>query len=175
MYRDPPGSYQNFHLGSGQPADEDFDPSVREFSVAEIANARKAVSLVMHDVVAQLGDGAVAVVVGTKEELHEALTSRGLGWIRHSEVCGWVHGNDGSGTGIWFPVDVQWPDLVVLIAGVIQEGIIEGAERWGVAFPICPTHPNHPMDAEVVEGVACWVCPRKQGDPLPIGSMETIS
>jgi hypothetical protein len=121
----------------------------------------------MNDVEAELGTGAVKVVVGTSEELHDDLTNRGLGWIRSSEVLGWVHANDGSGTGIWFHEDSPWPDVLVSVADVIHEAIIEGAEQWGIAFPMCPVHSNHPMDAEVVAGVASWVCPRGEGAPNP--------
>ena len=84
----------------------------------------------------------------------------------------WVHANDGSGTGIWFQEDSAWPDVVVSVADVIQEAIIEGAEHWGVAFPMCPVHPTHPMDTGVVAGVASWVCPRGEGTPIQIGALH---
>jgi hypothetical protein len=125
----------------------------------------------MRDVEAEVGVSAVTVVVGTPDELHDDLAARGKNWIR-SEVYGWAHGADGSGIGIWFPDDSAWPDIVVAVADVIQEAIIEGAEHWGIAFPQCPAHPNHPMNAEVVAGVASWMCPRGEGAPMTIGTLD---
>ncbi len=126
----------------------------------------------MNDVEAELGTGAVTVGVGASEQLQDDLTIRGLKWMWSSEVYGWVRANDGSGIGIWFPEDSAWPEVVVSVADVIQEAIIEGAAHWGVAFPMCPVHPNHPMDAAVVAGVASWVCPRGEGTPIPIGALH---
>ena len=113
----------------------------------------------------------MTVVVGTSGELDDDLTDRGLAWIASAGMYGWVHANDGSGIGIWFADGSAWPDVVVSVADVIQEAIIEGAEHWGVAFPMCPAHPNHPMGAEVVAGVASWVCPRGEGIPIQIGEL----
>ena len=115
----------------------------------------------------------MTVVVGTTEELDDDLTDRGLAWIGSAGMYGWVHANDGSGIGIWFADASAWPDVVVHVADVIQEAIIEGAEHWGVAFPMCPAHPNHPMNAEVVAGVASWVCPKGEGAPIPIGTAQS--
>ncbi len=124
----------------------------------------------MQDVEAELGNGAVEVVVGSIEQLDEARAARGL-FLFPAEVYGWVFKGDGSAIGIWHQGDLSWPDLVVWVADIIQEGVIEGAEHWGVAFPMCPIHPNHPMDAQVVGDTACWVCPKADGDPIPISSL----
>jgi hypothetical protein len=174
MFRDPldggQGLTPNANLGDQFSPDSD----VRIFSLAEIERTREAGFLVVHDVSVELGDGVVELVIGTPEELSVNLASRGLGHIRASEVCGWVLCSDGGTTSIWFPEDVSWPDLVVRMADAIQEEIIEGVEHRGVAFPKCRTHPNHPMDAEVVDGVASWVCPKDSGTPIPIGELQVI-
>jgi hypothetical protein len=125
----------------------------------------------MHDVEIELGDGALEVVVGPLDQLDEARTARGL-HLFPAEVYGWVFNGDGSAIGIWHADDLSWPDLVVAVADVIQEGVIEGAAHWGVAFPMCPVHPNHPMDAQVVADTASWVCPRGAGEPIPIGTLQ---
>jgi hypothetical protein len=171
--RQPKEGYQAFRLGPGQ------DPGISlpnidgpALSDSNIRRARDAVALVMNDVHSELGVGAVTVVVGTSEELHDDLTDRGFGWIGSAGMYGWVHANDGSGIGIWLAENSAWPDFVVSVADVIQEGIIEGAEHWGVAFPMCPAHPNHPMDAEVVAEVASWVCPKGEGTPIKIGELH---
>jgi hypothetical protein len=173
MSRHRDGSYQSFRLGPDQ------DPGLvlpridgPALSESDIQRARDAVALVMNDVHAELGAGAVTVVVGASGELHDDLTDRGLGWISSAGMYGWVHANDGSGIGIWFAEDSTWPDVVVSVADVIQEGILEGAEHWGVAFPRCREHPNHPMNAEVISGVASWVCPRGEGTPIQIGELH---
>jgi hypothetical protein len=137
-------------------------------SAAEIERTRDAVNLVLHDVTSVLGADAVTVVVGTPDELRaNRLASRSQG-----RVYGWVLSVDGSEIGIWRPEELAWPEVVVSIADVIQEAIIEGAEHWGVAFPSCPTHGNHPMNAQVVDGVASWICPKEGAVPIHIGTLK---
>ena len=89
MFRDPEGGYQSFKLGPRDPYpwDEDDDEE-RPLSKANIQRAREAVAIVMKDVEAELGNGAVTVVVGTLEELHDDLANRGLEWIRSSGQMG---------------------------------------------------------------------------------------
>lgn len=53
-------------------------------------------------------------------------------------------------------------DAVALLADQLQEGLLE--ETGGAPVPRCPGH-AHPAAAEVVNGVASWVCPRN-GAPL---------
>jgi hypothetical protein len=166
MFGQPDSGHQDFKIGP-LPARES-----RPRSESGIQNAKDAVRLVMRDVEGEVGLAVVTVVVGTPDELHDDLAARGKGWISSSEVYGWAHRADGSAVGIWFPDDSAWPDLVVSVADVIQEAIIEGAEHWGIAFPQCPAHPNHPMNAEVAAGVASWVCPKGEGAPIDIGTLH---
>ena len=167
MFRHPEGGYQDFNLGSSQ---SDPQERVEAFPDAEIARTREAADLVMRDVEAELGKGAVEVVVGSREQLDEARVAHDL-FLFPAEVYGWVFNGDGSAIGIWHQGDLLWPDLVVWVADIIQEGVIEGAEHWGVAFPTCRAHPNHPMDAQVVGDTASWVCPKQVGRPISIGSL----
>lgn len=170
MFRHPEGGYQKVVLGL-PPSDGERD--VEPFPGQEIKRTRDAANLVLHDVEVELGPRAVEVVVGSTERLDEARTAHGL-HLFPAEVYGWVFNGDGSAIGIWHPDDLSWPDLVVSVAEVVQEGVIEGAEHWGVAFPMCRVHPQHPMDALVVEDTASWVCPKADGHPIPIGNLIPI-
>jgi hypothetical protein len=129
----------------------------------------------MDDVEAELRSGVVEVVVGTADELRHELVRRGRPvFAAASGVYGWVLQNEGGAIGIWHRDDLAWPDLVVSVADVIQEAIIEGPDHYGDAFPMCPVHPNHPMDAQVVGGVASWICPKRAGEPITIGELQAI-
>ncbi len=115
----------------------------------------------------------IEVIVGPVEELNDELVRRGRPvFPSAANVYGWVLQGDGGAIGIWHPEDQEWPDLVVSVADIIQEGIIEGTEHWGVAFPMCAVHPNHPMEAQVVNAGAGWVCPKGAGEPVPIGRIR---
>lgn len=54
------------------------------------------------------------------------------------------------------------------IAGQIQDFVIEDQ---GVAWPSCPLH-THPLWAELVDGVATWVCSTERGVRYPIGKLQ---
>ena len=128
----------------------------------------------MDDVEAELKDPVFEVIVGSVEELNDELVRRGRpAFPLAAEVYGWVLRGDGGAIGIWHPEDQAWPNLVVSVADVIQEGIIEGAEHWGIAFPMCAAHPNHPMEAQVVSDLATWVCPKGTAEPIPIGGLRS--
>jgi len=68
-----------------------------------------------------------------------------------------------------------WEQVVVGVADVIQEGIIEGSRHWGAAFPLCREHRTHPMEAHVVDGRASWTCPKHVGAAVPIGTLALLS
>jgi hypothetical protein len=75
---------------------------------------------------------------------------------------------DGSSTGIAVPVPMTPDDALVHLAGRLQGAIRE--DTHGVPAVVCPGgegHP-HPANAELVAGVACWVCPRdRAARPIP--------
>jgi hypothetical protein len=77
-----------------------------------------------------------------------------------------VHLEAGGGWG--FGVDTQWPlpDLLVSIAGGIQEHLPEERETWGQPRPACPAH-AHEAVARVIDGGAWWICP-ELGTPLKL-------
>ena len=150
--------------------------ALRAWSLA-VERTRAAVNLVMQDVEAELGRGAAIVVVGTPDELRQSLVTLRPGWRTVIEgavgdVTGWFLGSDGCsgiGLGCWEYLD--WEDVVVGVADVIQEGIIEGSKHWGAAFPLCREHRTHPMEAHVVSDRASWTCPKGGVGPIPIGTL----
>jgi hypothetical protein len=142
-------------------------------SEPEIERVRNAVNLVMHDVEAIFGSDLLTVLVAGHEDLSAQLASRGYG-PPGLDITGYVIRSDHTAIGIWAPEGEPSRELVVRVAEVIQEGVIEGPENWGAAFPPCPEHPNHPMDAAVAGGIASWVCPKGLTDPIPIGKIEHI-
>ena len=48
------------------------------------------------------------------------------------------------GGGNWVPRSLTGPDLLVLIADILQEDLAETAVAWGHARPPCPNHPHPP-------------------------------
>ena len=146
-------------------------------SVDELEQVRAAVALVMSDVEAILGRGIIRVLVHpTEAELRSAFSPMtDLLWStvvdRMTGTPGYVVSPDGSGVGLSWPEQMEWPEYLVRTAETIQEGVIEDARFWGAAFPPCPVHPNHPLDAEVVNGMACWTCPRGGIEPVEIGHL----
>lgn len=142
-----------------------------------VERTRAAVNLVMQDVQTELGRGAATVVVGTPDELRQSLVTLRPGWRSvidgaFEDITGWFPGSDGSsGIGLCGGEYLDWEDVVVAVADVIQEGIIEGSKHWGAAFPLCRKHGTHPMEARVVTDRASWTCPKGVGDPIPIGTL----
>lgn len=150
----------------------------RSWSVA-VERTRAAVNLVMQDVEAELGKGAVLVVVGTPDELCQSLTALRPRWGHVAKdtsgnVTGWFLGSDGSGIGLSVWDDLDWEEAVVGVAEVIQEGVIEGPRHWGIPFPLCREHRTHPMEARVVSDRASWTCPKRTGGPVPIGMLALL-
>jgi hypothetical protein len=61
--------------------------------------------------------------------------------------------------------------LKVVVADWMQDQLFpETAAAWGEARPACPGHP-HPAQAEVVDGVAVWRCPRDGRVLAPVGEL----
>jgi hypothetical protein len=151
------------------------DHTVLVHSVEELDRVRDAITLVMHDVEAVLGANNIGVIVDPSEAEIRAAFPRmnDLLWSatreRMQTLPGWVVGPDGSGVGLSWPGDLDVPEYVTMTASAIQELIIEDTRYWGMPFPPCALHSNHPMDATVVDGRACWTCPRDAVEPVEIG------
>ena len=76
-----------------------------------------------------------------------------------------------SSGGNWVPRPLSGPDLMVLVAGILQEGLAETEVAWGQARPPCPYHP-HPARTALWNGDAWWVCERVEEPLYRIGRGE---
>jgi hypothetical protein len=63
------------------------------------------------------------------------------------------------GGGNWVPRSLTGPELLVLVADILQEDLAETFTGWGQARPPCPHHP-HPARPGVRDGEAWWICER---------------
>jgi hypothetical protein len=63
------------------------------------------------------------------------------------------------GGGNWVPRSLTGPELLVLVADILQEDLAETVAGWGQARPPCPHHP-HPARPAVCDGEAWWICER---------------
>lgn len=125
-------------------------------------------TLALRDVETAFGSGPLTVLVDDHESLTSQLVSRGYG-VPDPDIAGYVIRTDHSAIGIWVPMNEEWPNLVVRVAEILQEGIIEGPEHWVAAFARCTTHRSHPIDPRVVDGVAPHgSVQRGQQIPLPL-------
>ncbi len=120
---------------------------------------------------AVLGDGFISHVVDEAEEQFlreigpDAESPPG-----HPMINGRPRG------GFSWHSEMAWPDFVISAAEGVQEAVFEGQDFWGMPFPPCPLHPNHPLVPAVVDGVACWTCARGSIEPIEIGRLaESIT
>jgi hypothetical protein len=67
--------------------------------------------------------------------------------------------------------------VVYLALYVFQPAVLDDPDPsfGGLPFPTCPLHGYDAMGADVVDGVACWVCSRQEGPTIPIGSLQPCS
>jgi hypothetical protein len=75
------------------------------------------------------------------------------------------------GGGNWVPRSLTGPELLVLVADILQEDLAETSAGWGQARPPCPYHP-HPARPVVRDGEAWWVCERDDEPLYRIGQGE---
>ncbi|WP_052744487.1 hypothetical protein [Streptomyces odonnellii] len=75
--------------------------------------------------------------------------------------------DDGSSTHVLLEDSITEAEAVALLAEQLQDAVLE--HTGGTPVPPCPGH-SHPAVAEVVDGVACWTCPRggKDGRTRPV-------
>jgi hypothetical protein len=75
------------------------------------------------------------------------------------------------GGGNWVPRSLSGPQLLVLVADILQEALAETTAGWGQARPPCPDHP-HPARPSVRGGEAWWICERNHERLYRIGNDE---
>lgn len=130
-----------------------------------------AIALVLLDADTLLGKGAITHIVDENEE--EFLKEIGPD-VEAPPGHLMIHGRPRGGFS-WHS-EMTWPDFVISAAEGVQEAVFEGEDFWGMPFPPCRVHPNHPMVPAVVDGVACWTCARGEIEPIEIGHLaDSIS
>lgn len=86
-----------------------------------------------------------------------------------------IEGSPASRFGAHFTIGTPREWAVTATAGQIQDGALEHTR--GDPLPPCPGH-VHPLQADVVDGVASWVCPKDRDhhvEPvMPTASDPTI-
>lgn len=75
------------------------------------------------------------------------------------------------GGGNWVPRSLTGPQLLILVADILQEDLAETAVAWGEARPPCPHHP-HPARPVERDGEAWWICERNDEPLYRIGRGE---
>lgn len=73
--------------------------------------------------------------------------------------------------GNWVPRSLTGPELLVLVADILQEDLAETDAAWGESRPPCPHHP-HPARPVVRDGEAWWICERDDEPLYRIGQDE---
>jgi hypothetical protein len=68
------------------------------------------------------------------------------------------------GGGNWVPRSLTGPELLVLVADILQEAVAGTSAGWGQSRPPCLHYP-HPARPGVVDGDAWWVC-KQNGQQL---------
>ena len=90
----------------------------------------------------------------------------------------WLWSEDGSGTGLILESGDGRAFDTAEIADEIQEAVIEARWKTGrnpVAWPECPFHMTHPLDAVMENGEALWICPKQATVRFAIGSLPMPS
>ena len=75
------------------------------------------------------------------------------------------------GGGNWVPRSLTGPELLVLVADILQDELTGTYDGWGQARPPCPHHP-HRARPVLRDGEAWWVCPRDDEPLYRIGQGE---
>lgn len=147
------------------------------------ARLRAAADLVLHDVAVALGTGAVTIVIpgdnddwtitellATDPPVLDLLTDPRRGW---TSCDAWAFEPMCPGmVGIEVFDGQTQASLVVRVADVVQEVLMEGERHFGISFPPCPAHPGtHPMWAEERDGEAVWACKVDRHVVVPIGEL----
>jgi hypothetical protein len=59
-----------------------------------------------------------------------------------------------GGFGTYFPSKAE--DFIAFLADYLQQHLSQ--KVWG-GWPMCPDHPNHPLEPDTEDGLAVWRCP----------------
>lgn len=161
--------------------DPTFDPGYQHSA----GRLRAAIDLVFDDVTAYLGAGAVGAfiagedemlalesLISTNPELVASITSPTQG-SSTSEAWIFVPGEAGA-TGVAPSRFACFADLVVNVAEIAQERVMESALYFGAAVPPCPEHPNTPLWPTVRDGYAVWACIDGGATAHPVGTMTGV-
>ena len=79
---------------------------------------------------------------------------------RHGDGWQWwdftliLDGEPLGGFGTYFPPDRE--EFTAFLADYLQEHLSQTI--WG-GWPMCPDHPNHPLEAMTIDARAVWKCP----------------
>lgn len=102
---------------------------------------------------------------GTGFELVEyALSGDDVAEMWVSMTIGDDRGANSGGGGVW----VGGPTAKLDILDHVQVAISDGVS-WGTAWPTCPLHGGHPMNAQ--SPTLAWACDR--GFTVPLGELGT--
>lgn len=75
------------------------------------------------------------------------------------------------GGGNWVPRSLTGANLLVLVAELLQEALVETRTAWGESRPRCPHH-RHPARPALRGGEAWWICPSTNKQLWRIGEGE---
>ena len=78
---------------------------------------------------------------------------------------------DGSGGGRLVSRSLDPLDLLLCVAEILQDELMETSVAWGQSRPPCPHHP-HPARPSVHDGEAWWECPHRSERLYHIGGVE---
>ncbi|MEV6282169.1 hypothetical protein [Kribbella sp. NPDC051770] len=78
-------------------------------------------------------------------------------------------------TGLLAPREMSGAELVQHVADQVQEFVVE--ELWlagrSTSWPECEEHPGtHPLEAQLVEDAAVWVCPKSGHTVADVGELS---
>jgi hypothetical protein len=112
---------------------------------------REAWLIVVRDLVSQ---GAIVPTLREQE--------RGADGANEAQVWVMTWWPEGSGCGISVLRDDPLAERIAFLADGLQDAEVESLAANGLSavWPVCPEHPDsHPLQAEVRDDTAVWVCP----------------
>jgi len=140
----------------------DLQFSPRQLTEAERAVLRQAVTPLLADLAAS-GMSVPVILEEAREE-------------REAEVCGWIQGPGGTGTGTSVLLDSSPAERVAELAEQLQNWAADQLHDAGrpPEWPACPRHPDPPrrLEPQVRDGHAAWVCWESGQVIWPIGELE---
>jgi hypothetical protein len=85
-----------------------------------------------------------------------------------------ISGDDRSGRfAVTVETGARGEELLFQIADGLSQDFAESL-AWGEARPECPGHP-HPLELQMIDHQAWWVCPRDQRQVKRVGSADDSS